>query len=169
MENFLQLCQQRFSLRAYKSEKVPAEVIDYIMECVRMAPSAVNKQPWRFRLLTSAEDLCKAQQCYNRSWFATAPACFLVCRHRNEEWVRSADGKPHGDIDVAIAITHLALAATEQGLGTCWVCNFDVGAARSLFDLPAELDSVALVPIGYPAEGVVVAEKNRKPVEELFF
>ena len=150
MENFLQLCQQRFSLRAYKSEKVPAEVIDYIMECVRMAPSAVNKQPWRFRLLTSAEDLCKAQQCYNRSWFATAPACFLVCRHRNEEWVRSADGKPHGDIDVAIAITHLALAATEQGL-------------------PAELEPVALVPIGYPAEGVVVAEKNRKPVEELFF
>lgn len=169
MENFLQLCQQRFSLRAYKSEKVPAEVIDYIMECVRMAPSAVNKQPWRFRLLTSAEDLCKAQQCYNRSWFATAPACFLVCRHLNEEWVRSADGKPHGDIDVAIAITHLALAATEQGLGTCWVCNFDVEAARSLFDLPAELEPVALVPIGYPAEGVVVAEKNRKPVEELFF
>ena len=169
MENFLQLCQQRFSLRAYKSEKVPAEVIDYIMECVRMAPSAVNKQPWCFRLLASAEDLCTAQQFSPRSWVATAPACFLVCRHRNEEWVRSADGKPHGDIDVAIAITHLALAATEQGLGTCWVCNFDVEAARSLFDLPAELEPVALVPIGYPAEGVVVAEKNRKPVEELFF
>ena len=83
--------------------------------------------------------------------------------------MKSGDGKPHGDIDVAIAITHLALAATEQGLGTCWVCNFDVEAARRLFDLPAELEPVALVPIGYPAEGVVVAEKNRKPVEELFF
>jgi nitroreductase len=165
MENFLQLCQQRFSLRAYKPEKVSAEVIDYIMECVRMAPSAVNKQPWRFRLLTSPEDLSKVQQCYNRSWFATAPACFLVCRHRDEEWVRSADGKPHGDIDVAIAVEHLCLAAAEKGLGTCWVCNFDITKCINLFPVPNNLEPVALIPIGLPQD--VPTEKKRKSLSEI--
>lgn len=169
MENFLQLCQMRCSVRAYKSEAVPADVMDYVMECVRLAPSAVNRQPWRFRLLTSPEELAKAQACYNRSWFASAPACMLVCRHCEEEWKRGADGKPHGDIDVAIAVTHLTLAAAERGLGTCWVCNFDVEMARKLFAVPTELEPVALVPLGYPADELPVVEKNRKPVSDLFF
>lgn len=169
MENFLQLCQERRSVRAYKSERVPTDVMDYVMACVRLAPSAVNRQPWRFRLLAAPEELAKAQACYNRSWFATAPACLLVCRHREEEWVRAADGKPHGDIDVAIAITHLTLAAAERGLGTCWVCNFDVELARNLFAVPAELEPVALVPLGYPADEQPAAEKNRKPQADLFF
>ena len=82
-----------------------------------------------------------------------------------EEWVR-ADGKPHGDIDVAIAVEHLCLAATEQGLGSCWVCNFDAQRCHRLFQLPETEEPVVIIPIGYPAAGPT--PRVRKAPEELF-
>lgn len=152
MKNFLELCLSRHSVRAYKDTPLPAEALAYVMECVRMAPSAVNKQPWRFRLLTERTQLDLLARCYDRDWFATAPACFIVCRDTEAEWVRAHDGKPHGDIDVAIAVEHLCLAAAEKGLGTCWVCNFDTQLCRELFQIPDSWEPVVLVPIGYPAD-----------------
>lgn len=153
MTNFLELCTFRHSVRAYKGTPLSAEVVEYIMECVRMAPSAVNRQPWRFRLVTERAQLDLLARCYDRDWFRTAPACFIVCRDTEAEWVRLSDGKPHGDIDVAIAVEHLCLAAAEKGAGTCWVCNFDTELCRELFRLPANWEPVVLVPIGYPADG----------------
>ena len=168
MNTLIDIIRNRYSCRTYLDKPIEEEKLLYLEECMRLAPSAVNLQPWKFRIVRSAEAIEKLRTCYHRSWFNEAPLYILASVMKDEQWVRR-DKKPHGDIDVAIAVEHLCLAATEQGLGTCWVCNFDVEAARSLFDLPAELEPVALVPIGYPAEGVVVAEKNRKPVEELFF
>ena len=69
----LELIKRRYSCRSYKSKSVENERLDYIMECVRYAPSAVNKQPWMFRIISSEEDRKKISQCYNREWFATAP------------------------------------------------------------------------------------------------
>jgi nitroreductase len=82
----------------------------------------------------------------------------------DEEWVR-ADGKHHGDIDIAIAVEHLCLAATEQGLATCWVCNFDAPLCKTLFDLPESEEPAVVIPLGYPADRPKV--KNRKPMEEI--
>ena len=110
---FLDLAKQRYSCRSYKPTSVEKEKIDYVMECVRMAPSAVNRQPWRFRIVSDADGLEKICQCYNREWMATAPAVIIASIVHDEEWVRS-DGKHHGDIDIAIAVEHLCLAATEQ-------------------------------------------------------
>ena len=107
-------------LRGSKSEDV-----DYIMECVRLAPSAVNRQPWHWLIVRSDEAKEKLQECYDREWFKTAPMYVVGMKNVNENWVRRYDEKPHGDIDVAIADEHLCLAATERGLGTCWVCNYD--------------------------------------------
>ena len=123
--NFLDLVKQRYSCRSYQTKGVEQEKIDYVMECVRFAPSAVNKQPWRFHVISSDGDKEKLRQCYNREWFTTAPMYVIASILHDEEWVRS-DGKHHGDIDIAIAVEHLCLAATEQGLATCWVCNFDL-------------------------------------------
>ncbi len=168
MQDFLQLCRLRSSVRQYSSDPIPEDVLNYIMECVRLAPSAVNKQPWHFRLCTLEEDLQKLRACYKSPWFETAKYCFLVCCQKSEEWVRRFDGKPHGDIDVAIAVEHLCLAAAEQGLGTCWVCAFDAAECKRLFELPDNLEPVALVPIGYPQEGIEMPEKVRKPMSEIF-
>lgn len=80
------------------------------------------------------------------------------------EWVRS-DGKHHGDIDIAIAVEHLCLAATEQGLATCWVCNFDADKCKQLFAIADNEEPAVLIPIGYPADEL--KEKKRKAVEEI--
>jgi len=161
---FLELTKGRYSCRNYQSKPVEQEKIDYVMECVRMAPSAVNKQPWRFRIITEQADKEKVQQCYNRDWIKTAPMYIIASEMHTEEWVR-ADGKHHGDIDIAIAVEHLCLAATEQGLATCWVCNFDAVQYGKFFQLEDGEEPAVIIPIGYAADEVT--EKKRKPIAEI--
>lgn len=116
--NFLELVKARYSARKYANRPVEAEKLDYIMECVRFAPSAVNFQPWRFRIVTDEAVLKALYSCYKREWLATAPCIIVACVDHNESWHRRADNKDHADIDIAIAVEHLCLAAAEQGL---WV------------------------------------------------
>ena len=162
--DFLELVKSRYSCRAYKSLGVEREKLDYILECVRFAPSAVNKQPWRFHIVSEEEDKARLQQCYNRDWFKTAPMYVIATILHDEEWVR-ADGKHHGDIDIAIAVEHLCLAATEQGLATCWVCNFDAMLCKQLFGLPKNEEPAVVIPLGYAADDI--KPKNRKTIEEI--
>lgn len=160
----LELVQNRYSCRAYTEEPVSQEQLDYIMECVRMAPSAVNKQPWRFRIIRSEEGLAKIRQCYERSWFNSAPTYVIASILHDEEWVRS-DGKQHGNIDIAIAVEHLCLAAAEQGLGSCWVCNFDAAKCSGLFTLADNEEPAVIIPIGHPAD--TPKQKKRKDMADI--
>lgn len=109
--DFLQLTQLRHSVRHYATRPVEPEKIDYILECARLAPSAVNKQPWRFILVRSEEARAKVQRCYPREWFAEAPLYIIICAVETEAWVRPCDSKNHADIDAAIATEHICLAA----------------------------------------------------------
>ena len=162
--DFLDLVKQRYSCRSYQAKSVEQEKVDYMMECVRFAPSAVNKQPWRFRVISGEDAKEKLRQCYNREWFTTAPMYVIASVLHDEEWVRS-DGKHHGDIDIAIAVEHLCLAATEQGLATCWVCNFDADLCRQQFSLAANEEPAVLIPLGYAADAP--KEKTRKTAGEI--
>lgn len=162
--SFLDLVKRRYSCRSYHPTKVEQEKLDYIMECVRLAPSAVNRQPWMFRVVRDEEGLKQLASCYNREWFATAPVVVIASILHDEEWVRS-DGKHHGDIDIAIAVEHLCLAATEQGLGSCWVCNFDAERCKQLFGLEANEEAAVLIPLGYAAD----EPKEKKRKEKVFF
>ena len=162
--DFLELVKSRYSCRAYKSLGVEREKLDYILECVRFAPSAVNRQPWRFHIVSEESDKVRLQQCYDRDWFRTAPMYVIASILHDEEWVR-ADGKHHGDIDIAIAVEHLCLAATEQGLATCWVCNFDAALCKQLFSLPANEEPAVVIPLGYAADEI--RPKTRKTIEEI--
>ena len=162
--NLLELVKARYSCRSYQSMSVEQEKLDYIMECVRFAPSAVNKQPWRFRIVNNDTDKAKLQECYNREWFQTAPMYIICSILHDEEWVRS-DGKHHGNIDIAIAVEHLCLAATEQGLATCRVCNFNAELCKNSFGLGDNEEAAVLIPIGYAADEP--KEKKRKAIEEI--
>ena len=162
--NFLELAKNRYSCRAYKSFDVEKEKLDYIMECVRFAPSAVNKQPWLFHIVRKDEDKAKLLQCYRRDWLNTAPMYIVASVLHDEEWVRF-DGKHHGDIDIAIAVEHLCQAATEQGLATCWVCNFDANLYKELFGLPENEEPAVIIPLGYAADEV--KPKSRKDIDQI--
>ena len=86
--NFLELVKNRYSCRAYKPLDIEQKKLEYIMECVRLAPSAVNKQPWRFLVVDSEDGRSKLQQCYNRDWFKTAPMYIIAAIRHDEEWIR---------------------------------------------------------------------------------
>lgn len=86
MKNMLALSQERFSARKFTSEAVSQEDVDYIMECVRLAPSAVNRQPWHWLIVRSDEAKEKLQECYDREWFKTAPMYVVGMKNVNENW-----------------------------------------------------------------------------------
>lgn len=164
---FKELVESRFSVRSYTDEPVSPQQLDYVMECARLSPSAVNFQPWHFYIVTSPEAKSKLHQCYNREWFKTAPMYIVCCVRHDEAWVRKSDGKKHGNIDIAIATEHICLAAAEQGLGTCWVCNFDAELCHELFYLPENEEAAVLIPIGHPAADVEQKVKDRKSNDEI--
>ena len=80
--DFLELCKRRYSVRDYSPRPVEREKLDYIMECVRLAPSAVNFQPWRFLLVSDEAGRAKVISCYPREWVKTAPMFVVVCNDR---------------------------------------------------------------------------------------
>lgn len=164
--DFLDLVKRRYSVRSYEQKAIELSKLDYIMECVRLAPSAVNFQPWKFAIITDEERLAALKTAYPREWIQTAPCIIVACADHTQSWHRKVDNKDHADIDLSIAIEHLCLAATEQGLGTCWVCNFDVDTCKEVMQLPSHIEPIALIPIGYPLEQAI-PEKKRKTLEEI--
>ena len=165
MKSFLELVEARYSSRSYSDRAVEPEKVEYLLECARLAPSAVNFQPWKFVVGESAEKRARLQECYLREWFREAPLYVVVCADKAQSWKRKLDGHDHADIDAAIATEHICLAATELGLGSCWVCNFDADLCSEVLDLEGELYPVAIVPIGYPTDEPT--SKKRKPIEDV--
>lgn len=165
--NFLELANKRYSLRDYSSTPVEKEKLDYILETARLAPSACNKQPWFFLVVTNPDGIQKLYDCYPRDWFKTVHTAIVVCGDRSQSWKRQEDEKDHMDIDAAIAAEHICLAAAEQELGTCWICNFDIALCKKEFNIPEELEPIAIIPIGYAANKQSHPEKKRKNPEEI--
>ena len=161
---FKELCKARYSCRAYDNKTVEADKLAYVQECVQLAPSAVNRQPWHFIMVTDPVQLQAVKDAYHRDWIQNVPAIIVCCKNEEAAWTRRYDGHNHADIDLAIAVEHLCLAATEAGLGTCWVCNFDINQLRAGFAMPEGYEPFALIPIGYPADKPT--DKVRKEISE---
>lgn len=165
MTNFDELILHRFSVRSFTSQPVEKQIILEILNAARLAPSAVNFQPWQFIVVTEPENLVGIHEVYPRVWFKEAPVCIAVCADHRKSWKRKADGKDFADIDIAIAVDHLVLKATEMGLGTCWVCNFDPALTRRKLLLPEYLEPLVLIPLGYTESSMPV--KSRKQLNEM--
>ena len=163
--DFIDIVRERRSVRRY-TDRMPDEgQIKYLLECARLAPSAVNRQPCHYHVVKSDEMRAKVQASYNREWFATAPLYIIVCVDTQTAWTRQVDGKPHGDIDAAIATEHLCLAATALGLGTCWVCNFKPDVLREALQLAPHMEPVAIIPVGYADSDATRATTRKSPDE----
>lgn len=164
--NFLELTKKRYSARDYTSDLIEQTKLDYILECARFAPSAVNYQPWHFIVVKSEEQKQKIRHCYSRQWFAEAPLYIIICVDKSVAWERKLDNKSHADIDAAIAIEHICLAAAEQELGSCWVCNFDLDIFRLNFPLPPNEYPVAIISLGY-VKKIPESSSKRKEITEI--
>ncbi|MBN1252520.1 MAG: nitroreductase family protein [Bacteroidales bacterium] len=148
--DFLDLAKSRYSSRDYRAQMVEDEKLTYILEAGRIAPSANNTQPWIFIIVKEKKGLEKIRLCYHREWFKSAPCYIIACGRHDESWKRSSDGKDHCDIDVAIATDHMTLAASQQGLATCWICNFNRELLSKHLNLPEIIEPIVILSIGYP-------------------
>ena len=163
--DFGELIAKRYSVRAYKADPVPEGLLARVLEAARLAPTAANRQPFQVFVVRTAGREAELRKVYHRHWFTQAPLVLCVCTAPAQAWVRSFDGKCYADVDAAIAMDHMILAATEAGLGTCWIAAFDPAAAREALELQEGIEPVLFTPLGYPADEL--GPKTRKSLGEL--
>ncbi len=167
---FIELAQDRYSLRKFSEKPVEKEKLDLVLQAGRLAPTACNNQPQKILVIESEEAVAKLKGCTR--YHFDAPMALLVCYDNTVSWKRSYDSKDSGDVDASIVGTHMMLQAAELGLGTTWVGHFDPDAVIKAFSIPENLVPVALFPLGYPADDAEPNPKlhpSRKPVEETVF
>jgi nitroreductase len=164
--SFAELIRARYAVRAYRPDPVPDELLAQVLEAGRLAPTAANRQPVRIIVIHTAGREAELGRIYGREWFAQAPLVLCVCSVPGEAWAREAsDGRSYADVDGAIVMDHMVLAATELGLGTCWVAAFDPGVAREVLALPDGVEPLLFTPLGFPADEPRV--KERRPLAEM--
>lgn len=162
---FEQVIRSRYSVRAYQSRPIPEDVLNRIVDAFILAPTAANRQAFGLIIIPTVGREQDLRRIYGAEWFAAqAPIVVAVCTEPAKCWVRR-DGKNYADVDAAIAFEHLILAATDEGLGTCWVGAFDPTAAREVLGLPDGIEPVAFTPVGYPAS--IAGPRLRKKRDQL--
>ena len=163
--DFQELIGKRYSVRAYRPDPVEEEKLARVLEAARLAPTAANRQAFRVLVIRTKGREEGLRKVYGRDWFTQAPLVLAVCAVPGEAWVRKADGWNAAEVDATIAMTHIVLAAAEEGLGTCWIAAFDPKAARDVLGLPADVVPSAFTPLGYPADSLPA--KKRRLLSEL--
>ncbi|MCK4548422.1 MAG: nitroreductase family protein [Candidatus Eisenbacteria sp.] len=148
---FSELIQKRYSGRAYRSDPVEGSKLERVLEAARLAPTAGNRQAFQILVIKTAGREEELKRIYPAKWFADAPLVICACGLPEQSWVR-ADGKSYMDVDVAIVMDHLILAAANEGLGTCWIAAFDASAAREVLGLPDDVEPIAFTPLGYSTD-----------------
>ncbi len=167
--DFFDLIKNRESIRNYDpSRPLSKATLLKILEAGRLAPSACNIQPWKFLVISTPEMLEKVRACYNREWFKEAPHILVVVGYRDKSWKRTSDGYNSIETDITIAMDHLILAAENEGVGTCWIENYNPRMLRDALNLNDDEVVFSITPLGYQPPGFTKAgKKQRKPIGDV--
>ena len=160
----LECIKSRRSVRSFKRHEVEEEKLRQVLDAGRLAPSARNEQDWKF-LVVRDESLRRqlVEAAHGQGFVGEAPVVIVACATQTEHIM--ACGHPSHLVDVAIAIDHMALAARELGLGTCWIGAFNQEAVKKILGIPDSAAVVELLPLGYPTSWP--GARPRKPIEEV--
>jgi len=163
---FYEAVQKRLSVRSYKPDPIPEDVLARILEAGRLAPSAKNYQPWKF-IVVKDPDVRKAlvPACLGQASVGEAPVVICGCAIEEKVWKRMGGYWSAEAVDLAIAMEHMILAATAEGLGTCWIGAFGEAEVRKVLAIPDGVKPIALTPLGYPARES--KPRDRKPLSEI--
>jgi nitroreductase len=189
--------KKRRSIRSYKADKIPDEILDRLLEAIRLAPSGGNRQPYRFIIVQDKDTKDKiAAACrwypgrpQGQGFIAEAPVVIVACGSVNNAVVRyytdegvtlktgwdvppevdrnQADYQSVMEIDLAIALDHLTLVATEEGLGTCWIAALDEREIKRLLSVPDDKRVLVVMPVGYTDSWP--ESRPRKPLEKIIY
>ena len=155
---------KRYSVRSYQDKLVEEDKLRRVLDAGRNAPSARNRQEWKFVVVRDAGVRAELAEAAEQPFLGEAPVVIAAVG-------LTPDAKMHCDIptdpvDCAIALDHITLAAVAEGLGTCWIGHFDQQACRKILGVPDPAKIIELMPLGYPA-GEPKKVKPRKPAEEV--
>lgn len=164
--DFEKICNERFSVRGFSDRPIEDEKIKKMLETVRLAPTAMNGQPYEIFVVKSKDGLGKirkASQC-----IFGADVVFIVCKDINKTWKQRISGEDETLQDIGIITATLMYSAWEQGLGSTYVCAFDPNILKQEFGLPENLVAESLLPIGYAANGILPSPRHsdRRKIEE---
>ena len=162
----LDAIKQRFSVRKYLVKEIPVDVIIRVLDAARYAPSYANMQGVRYIVVKNPDKVSKIKKAIPQKWIEGVPLFIAIISAK--EW----SGKKDEDmlyytLDVGSAVESLMLAATAEGLGTCWIANFNEGEAKKVLKVPDEARIVALISLGLPDEKPEA--KNRLPLQKIAF
>ncbi len=164
--SLMDIIEARRSVRSYKSREIEDDKLNYILDAFRLAPSAKNLQPWKLVVAKNKKiikDLAIA--CNNQTFLEEAPVLIAACANEQEAYGRMGGYMNSYPVDIGLALEHLVLAATEQGLGTCWIGAFKEQLVKDILGIPEEVKVVALTPVGYPSREA--SRRGRKPMDEI--
>lgn len=166
---YTDLIRTRESIRNYDPNRpVPKDILEKILDAGRLAPSACNYQPWKFLVISSPALLEEVKACYNRDWLKDAPHILVALGLKEQAWKRAYDGYNSIETDAAIAMTHIILAADNEGVGTCWIMAYNPKILREALNLEENQLLFGITPLGYPkAEYKKAGIKNRKPLADI--
>ncbi len=160
--DFLELAKKRYSVRAYKSTPVEDEKLKYILEGARMAPTGSNQQAFQLVVVHTKGREEELRRIYDKDWFVQAPVVICAC-------ATTIPGQAYDEArsyrNVAIVMDHLILAATNLGLGTCWIGGFNSNATREILGLPKDVKPIVFATVGYSDDEP--RPKKRKSIDEL--
>jgi len=154
---------KRYSCRSYQDKPIEQDKLDSLLESARLAPSAMNTQDWRFVVIIDNQTKHQVADTTNKpNVFEKAGVIIAACS--NSDHVMRC-GQAIAPIDIAIALEHIALQATELGLATCWIGSFDSDKVHEILGIPADIRIIELMAVGYAADNW--KQPNREPVEKI--
>lgn len=170
---FMDVIRKRKSTRSYKDADVEEEKLNQLFEAARLAPSWANKQCWKYIIVNDKEKIQKLAAGFINSWMKNVKLVIVACADPKKSG--SKNGMDYFLVDVAISMEHLILAATDLGLGTCWIGGFDEKTVKEILNLPERIKVVALTPVGYPSDDglrdkfarKMIRANSRKPLEKM--
>jgi nitroreductase len=186
--NVIEAIEKRRSIRRYKPDEIPEDVLDRLLNVLRLAPSGSNRQPWKFIVVRDKEMRVRvAAACGTQRWIGEAPVIIVACGSRRaaaaiyyedqklcvatgQVVIEERGKKPDEYVsslewDLAIALDHLTLAAVDEGLGTCWIGLVNEPELKQCLSIPNDLTAQLVMPIGYPVSWPEAGQ--RKPLEEI--
>jgi len=160
------------SIRHYEDRTIPEPTMQKLLHAMRAAPSAKNRQPWKFVVIRDRKTI---QELGRRAvdkygFFQQAPVVIAACGYPEKAFKEQGGYRNSVDVDVAIAVTNLTLSAWEERIGSCWIGEFDEAEARKVLKVPEEVEIVVMVTLGFPADSTVFEKEKtstRKDLDEI--
>lgn len=157
--NFREICRERYSVRSFSARRVERETLDGILALLRLAPTALNHQPYRVFVAESDKALGKLKESAKATLYG-AKTVLILCSDRSRAWANRYSGETDVLIDMGILTATALYAATEYGVDSCCVCNFDPDAVKRAFDMPDHLVPDALILLGYRTSDARPSERH---------